>query len=533
MARKRSSASTNGAGGASLDSLTKGLANTQREKIAATDKVASGIEGQLGADQARVQKAFKDEGFSPNDLKPWNEEQESAKRRTDPIAAFGSFGSVFGILASAFTHAPMENALNASAAAMTAIKDGDALGYERAKDAWEKNNKLALDRHKIQHEAYQDAATLMQTNLGAGEAKMRMLASKFGDQKTLMLLDAGLSEDAMKLMESRDKLATSLNKNRNSMLLENTKMQDLISDPRYKEPAGSPGKAQLINEWNSRWNGKSMAQPEAEAYASYIKAHPDATPEERADYIHTLRMRKEMTPEQTAINAYIDQNPDASADDIKKFVVELKAGGKGSQRQPKPEEAEIVRRRDEKVKAGMEPAQAYAEAVQEVKRSGAVPTANRMDELDSKISRIDYMKSTIDKTVDLLKKHKAITGLGGTVTRPMEAIGNVFGSNETDRKQFERYIAELQEWAPRVLTDSNGRPLSAEAGKIASIIAGLKIGDTSANTARAYAELVPLLDRIQGDLKKRRGGPTSSAAPATEEKTKPKPSWMSAPEVSP
>ncbi len=490
------------AGGASLDSLTKGLANTQREKIAATDKVASGIEGQLGADQARVQKAFKDEGFSPNDLKPWNEEQESAKRRTDPIAAFGSFGSVFGILASAFTHAPMENALNASAAAMTAIKDGDALGYERAKDAWEKNNKLALDRHKIQHEAYQDAVTLMQTNLGAGEAKMRMLASKFGDQKTLMLLDAGLSEDAMKLMESRNKLATSMQENSNAMILENAKMSRLFA---------------LGYDKNNPQTPESQ-----EAYKTFVQEQADVKRAERGGF---------QGDESRAVQELVDQG--MSRVDAIKQVRDASKGGAGSHRQPKPEEAEIVRRRDEKVKAGMEPAQAYAEAVQAVKRSGAVPTANRMDDLDSKINRIDYMKSTIDKTIDLLKKHKAITGLGGTVTRPMEAIGNVFGSNETDRKQFERYIAELQEWAPRVLTDSNGRPLSAEAGKIASIIAGLKIGDTSANTARAYAELVPLLDRIQGDLKKRFGGPTSSAAPATEEKTKPKPRWMTAPDVSP
>ena len=485
------------AGGASLDSLTKGLANTQREKIAATDKVASGVEGQLGADQARVQKAFKDEGFSPNDLKPWNEEQESAKRRTDPIAAFGSFGSVFGILASAFTHAPMENALNASAAAMTAIKDGDALGYERAKDAWEKNNKLALDRHKIQHEAYQDAVTLMQTNLGAGEAKMRMLASKFGDQKTLMLLDAGLSEDAMKLMESRNKLATSMQENSNAMILENAKMSRLFA---------------LGYDKNNPQTPESQ-----EAYKTFVQEQADVKRAERGGF---------QGDESRAVQELVDQG--MSRVDAIKQVRDASKGGAGSHRQPKPEEAEIVRRRDEKVKAGMEPAQAYAEAVQEVKRSGAVPTANRLDDLQGKINRVDMADHLITNIEGLLLKHKMITGLGGTLTRPAEIIGNVLGNNETDRKQFQRFVSTMQEVAPRILLDSNARPLSSEAGKVANIIAGLSPGDTGPNTIRAYLEFRKELKNIREGLRTRKDG-AGSAAPVRaddEPKTSKEAPWL-------
>ena len=127
--------------------VTSRLSDVQREKVAASDKIYSEIESAQSRLLPRIEQLSKNAGVEAEKMKPWDADQEAAKRRTDPIEAFGSFGSVFGILASAFTHAPMENALNASAAAMNAIKEGDAKSYDRAYKAWEQNTKHCLGRN--------------------------------------------------------------------------------------------------------------------------------------------------------------------------------------------------------------------------------------------------------------------------------------------------------------------------------------------------------------------------------------------------
>ena len=69
----------------------------------------------------------------------WDADQQAAKYRTDPLSSFGSLGSVFGMIASAFTHHPMQNAMEASAAAMNAIHAGDQRAYDQAHEAWKQN----------------------------------------------------------------------------------------------------------------------------------------------------------------------------------------------------------------------------------------------------------------------------------------------------------------------------------------------------------------------------------------------------------
>src|ERR1700690_3409041 len=88
------------------DSGTKGvtdkLADVQREKIAATDKIYGQLDSATDRILPRIEQLSKNAGVEAEKMKPWNADAEAAKRKTDPIEAFGSFGSVFGILASAF-----------------------------------------------------------------------------------------------------------------------------------------------------------------------------------------------------------------------------------------------------------------------------------------------------------------------------------------------------------------------------------------------------------------------------------------------
>jgi len=456
--------------------VTGELADVQREKVAAQDKVFGQIDDIQNKMLPRIEQLSKDAGVEAEKMKPWDADAESAKRSTDPIASFGSLASVAGILASAFTNAPMENALNASAAAMNAIRAGDDKSYDRAHKAWQDNQKMYMDRHKIQHTAYQDAVSLLNVNMQAANTKLQVLAARFGDKQVQTLLEAGMSKEVEEVIAARQKNAMALEKEYPRIVEENAKISRLFAlGYETKNPTSEKSQKALVQFQTEQAELKRKSSAFGSGGAANL-----TTDRQRAQDVANYRQQLRS-----------EENEDGTP----KY---------------KPEEV----------------AQKAAEYEKSLKMASAAPSGNRMDELSGKINRVEMAESTIDKVEELLKKHKAIAGLGGTVTRPAEVIGNIFGSNETDRAQFKRYISELQEWAPRILTDSNGRPLSAEAGKVANIIAGLNLGDTVANTSRAYAELRPLLKKIKTDLGVRRGAP---AAPG--EKPAKQPSWMDAPEV--
>ena len=447
--------------------VTTKLADVQREKVAASDKVYGEIDAAQSRLMPRIEQLSKDAGVEAEKMKPWDADAESAKRRTDPIAAFGSLASVAGILASAFTHAPMENALNASAAAMQAIKAGDDQSYNRAVKAWEDNQKMYMDRHKIQHDAYTDAVSLLNVNMQAANTKLQVLAARFGDKQVQTLLEAGMSKEVEDVIAARERNARAQAEAMPKIIEDNARISRLFAlgyDP--KNPTTEKSQQALVQ----------LQQEQAD-----LKRRGSAFGGGGAANLTTDRQR---------------------AQDVAAYRQKLRAE-ENEDGTPKYSPEQIARQ--------------AAEYEKSLKTAASAPSGNKVDELTGKINRVEYAEATIGKVEELLKKHKAITGLGGTISRPAEAVGNIFGSNETDRAQFRRYVSELQEWAPRILTDSNGRPLSAEAGKVSNIIAGLNVGDTTANTARAYAELRPLLKRIKEDLAKRRGGAPESSAPAKPE----------------
>lgn len=459
-------------GGAAPDKVTSGLADIKRREMGATQPAFNDLSSKIDEGMAKVEVAQKNAGVEPGLPKPWNAAEESAKHQTDPIEAFGSLGSAFGILASAFTHQPFDTALNASAAAITAIKNGDAKEYDRAYKAWQDNTKLALDRHKIQHDQYEDAVSLLKTNIAAGQAKMQVLAAKFGDEKTLFLLDNGMDKEVLELQAGRQKLAMQLQENYPKMVMANAQMSRLFAlGYDTKDPQSEKSQKALVQFQN-----------------------------EQAELKH-----KERAFGGTGILTPGRQQAAAIQTRMAELTEQAKAEGKTLSQDD-----------------------AYAQATREIKRETAVPTGNRIDELKGKINQVHLAKTTIGHIEEMLKKHNAIVGLGGKVTRPAEVLGNIFGSDETDRKQTQRWISELQEIAPRILLDSKGRPLSSEAGRVENIIAGLQFGDTVANTSRAYYEFKKVLDQIEQGLGERIGG--ESAKPASP--VKPDGDWWkSAPKV--
>lgn len=181
------------------------LTKAQGDYTEKAGRVYDQMDSLINADVARAHRAYDATAISPEEFPKWNEKEEREKFLHNPIEAFGSVASLFAIVASAFTRAPMENALNGAAAAITATRAGDMEALASAHQAWKENTDLAFKRHQMMRENYDDALKLMSTDMLAGRSKLENYARQYGDQQTLLYMQAGLDDKAFKLWTDRDK----------------------------------------------------------------------------------------------------------------------------------------------------------------------------------------------------------------------------------------------------------------------------------------------------------------------------------------
>src|ERR1700688_1435856 len=102
----------------------------------------------------RQERLIAAEGATMDDIKPWNAEKELNDRKTNLWEQFGSPGFVIAMIASSFSGMPMNSALNAGAAAMNAINEGDMDKYHKAFDAWKENSNLTLKRLDLEEKQF-------------------------------------------------------------------------------------------------------------------------------------------------------------------------------------------------------------------------------------------------------------------------------------------------------------------------------------------------------------------------------------------
>ena len=470
-------------GGGVDPALTSGLADLERRKISADTAAESRLNKTLDEDSARMKAAFAAEGASAHDIKPWDEKAESAKHNYDPIEAFGSVGSVFAILASAFTHQPMENALNGAASAMNAIKAGKNEEYKRAYDAWKSNTELAEKRHQMMHEEYVDAGELLKTNLAAGRAKMTAAAARFGDQKTLFLLEHGMDKELIDLQNARDTSAIKMGEAKLKMQAEFAKI-GLLYDMKDKD-------------------GKQMYDPQNPGSPKSQEAY------QKWMHLTSPYSAHSASADQTFIQQYYTEHPDATAEQFMKAFGEFKqaqkAGGPGGTDSKTWAGQKAARLKQLNTETGPGHEEDNIRRVNHEFGEGVL-TPTSSENLRSRIDLLGHSMDKLDEAVNTLHKHIGAAGAAGYATRLGERVGNILGSNATDRDNFMRTIEYLRLEAPRLLTDSHGRPMSAEAERINHIIGGLNIGDTTANTLRNLEEISTLYAEMRNQSNQRLKG---------------------------
>jgi hypothetical protein len=496
-------------GGANMTGLAPGSSGYVSSRLAG-EAAAKGeaqtdfdrrAEDQMAQDRQKMAQSYDLEAADARDpaLRPWNAEQEKAKYIRGPMENFGSVGMIFAMAASAFTRTPMISALNAGAAAMQATQQSDEKAYKQAFDAWKSNSDLALKRFDMERNLYEDANKLLTTDMNLWKQKSLMLAAQFDNQKMRIMLENGMDKEVLDAQAAQVKAAEEMRKSKFEF-----EKQDFFRQ-QY---------ADSIKEYQDAHPGVNDKNKTPEYVAFKAKAWSDA-----------LRASQgEMTPEQLAQLRATSAggNTNLTADrqraaDVDKIMKEKEAAG------------------ELKGKSAEQIADIRAKEEARLKSLGTPITSSRKDDLASAITRAQLSSDTINNIESLLKKHIALTGLGGKITRPAEAIGNVFGSNATDRAQFLSLISELKEWAPRLLNESKARPLASEEKEIANIVPGLNIGDTTKNTADRLLKLQKLFRQLQENMTKRYEGTwqppaagSTSPPPATTSPGR-KPSYLDAP----
>ena len=195
-------------------------------------------------------------------------------------------GGLFAMVASAFTKAPMENAINGMAGAINSIKDGNEAGYQRAYDAFKTNVKLADQRFKTQHELYSDALGLSSVDMAASDAKLRNAAVRFGDQHVLMLAEHGMIKEIYELQEARAKAHEQMMESAEKTDLHTIRKAAVDSLKKAPPSTGDPvqDKMMLAAQIQRIYDGDGKyGTAEQEAVGRFMQTNMKKSPQEIAD----------------------------------------------------------------------------------------------------------------------------------------------------------------------------------------------------------------------------------------------------------
>lgn len=361
------------------------LVKMQGARTAEDFNITRKADAQLSSDQARAEAAYKAEGVGHDELKPWDANKEHAKFEHDPIEGFGSVGGIFAMVASAFTRTPMDNAINGMAGALNSIKAGDEAAYERAYGSWKENTKIALDRHKIQHDLYSDALGLMNANQGAAQAKLHNAAVRFGDQQMLILIEHGLSKELFELTDSRNRSMLSsaeLADKITESTIKNRVMKQEFEEIDKSELPQQLKEVKKLEAFNRVHSSGQLGSEAMQGMAQWAwerrqdNGGKGPTAEERAEFYNANYAPRSQDPKSIALRAFRDQwavehnGEEPPADKIQEYEAKLnpQRGGSSVLTKDRAAQTEIERRKQEKIATGMDPAKAFDEATVEVNK---------------------------------------------------------------------------------------------------------------------------------------------------------------------
>jgi hypothetical protein len=182
---------------------------------------------------------------------PWEEKLPEV----DPMRAFGSAASVFGVLAGALTRKGIASSLDASGAAMKALRANDLATYADAKQTWKDNIEWVKQKSEAELADYEHAMDVRKTDFAAGTALLQASAAKWDNQALLHSVKSGNDEHMVGQLDSLAKSKQQFETHAMTMQEKGLEIEDKLRtkaaitgearkiDPNYdKLPPGSPAR---------------------------------------------------------------------------------------------------------------------------------------------------------------------------------------------------------------------------------------------------------------------------------------------------
>lgn len=394
-------------------------------------------------DRERMDRAWGNENARADDpaLDVWDADKEKARRTRGPMEQFGSVGFIFAMAASAFTRTPMTSALNAGAAAMTAIQQGDEKAYEHAYKAWKDNSELAIKRFDMEHRLYEDANKLLNTDMSLWNQKTLEIAAQFDHKQTIALLNAGMYP---KVLEAQSAAARA----RIEVVQAQQKFEDFENERRMISE-GIKAVRKPHPDWKDDNKGPEQLAAEAQVYARVKQAMRGQT------------QVREPTPDQQQYDL-IKKKYENDPDKVRKIAKEFDEYKLG-QHQPAGQAATAAR---------------AAKQVQAEQQRKAIVDDYATD-IDTALERIQSMKKT--------GWGPQVGALAGATKLYQSATGG------TEVADLQRNLAQLKEHYKEVFA-SKGHSLSAEFKELDSIIPG-EIQGFNMSLTKGFT--FPRFDRLQ------------------------------------
>lgn len=422
-----------------------------------------------------------------------------------PIEAAGVFAPLLIGLVSMMgrrSARPGLAAINAMSAGLGAMKQGNDEAYKRAYDIWSKQTDLAMQAFKMQNDMIGNIMQDVQLSETQQQQRLMNAFRILGLDKDLTLAKSNLWKDVETLHENRLKLQADLTEKKALADLHQAQAQALTGTAGLKGSAGalySKGRQLFIAQ-----NGREPTAEEDNVIMQKAVAESrslGAKPTDKQQAIDDALQAKADELGMTVDKLTPEQRNQVRLDVTEKLA---QAAAQGRVTGAPTEagalrDAIIKRMQADNVRQGkpadLSPEQLEAAAKEALTfhhRAGV--SGNEVIRLQQRIDQYGYALNKLNDMFDILNRTGLTAGLGGRVTRPLEAVGNALGlSSDVDRGMFQSDVEYMQAVAARLIEQSDSRGVAGELfGKeqrIQGIVRGLNMGDTTARTVESLTEL--------------------------------------------
>jgi hypothetical protein len=274
------------------------------------------------------------EKFDPDQIKPWNAQEEQQKYKDDPLSAFGSFAMVASLGLAAITKTPFINSMNAMAGVINGRQEAKSQEYDRAYKAWQDNTKVFLDRFNMIKTQVTDAQEMMRIKGEEGKTKLANTLTKYGLAQDLALLNAGYDDVLATKWAAQVKAVEGMAESREKIERLHTIRQALSAEDAQRAELGmKPMTPQEKIEQEQYLTDKHTPEQQAfhDVYHSLIKEHPNATAQEKLGFYQQAKAfgrNAQSAASAGVLSDFVNAVPNASQEDL--MIVKTALDTKGA-----------------------------------------------------------------------------------------------------------------------------------------------------------------------------------------------------------